>query len=188
MSSGGGSTAGGSAREAILDTARTLFGERGYRAVTVRDIAAGAGCSPALVIKHFGSKEQLFAQTRPDDALTHEITVPRSDLGEALVFRVLMRRERGLPEPWTTLAHNVREVPDSEAARDATREQLLAWLARLMGDSTPGRRHAAVVGALMLGLAEGTRTLGLLAGPEWDFDDAVRHYGAIVQAEIDRVP
>lgn len=177
-----------SAREAILAAAHGLFGARGYRTVTVREIAAAAGCSPALVIKHFGSKEQLFAQTRPDDALTHAITAPRSELGEALVFRVLMRRERGLPEPWTTMSRNVRELPDSEAARDATREQLLAWMADLMGDTSPGRRHAEVVCALMLGLAEGTRTLGLLAAPGWHFDDAVRHYGAIVQAEIDRVP
>ena len=177
-----------SSRDTILEAARALFGQRGYRAVTVRDIAAEAECSPALVIKHFGSKEKLFAQTRPDDAFTRELSVPRSELGEALVFRVLMRRERGLPEPWSTIPQNVRDLPDPAAAADAAREQALAWLAERMGDTTPGRRHAAVVCSLMLGLAEGARTLGLFAGPEWEFDDAVRRYGAIVQAEVDACP
>lgn len=38
-----------------------LFAERGYAGVTVRQIAAAAGVSPALVIHHYGSKEQLRA-------------------------------------------------------------------------------------------------------------------------------
>ena len=38
-----------------------LFAERGYAGVTVRQIAAGAGVSPALVIHHYGSKENLRA-------------------------------------------------------------------------------------------------------------------------------
>lgn len=174
-----------SSREAILDAARTLFAERGYRGVTVRDIAAAAACSPALVMKHFGSKAELFAQTRPEDALTHELRVPRAELGEALVFRVLMRRERSLPDPWLALTRNVREAPDPDAARAEGSATILRWAAELIGDTTPGSRHAAVVCALMIGLAESVRTLDLLA-PRWTFDDAVRHYGALVQAEIDR--
>jgi AcrR family transcriptional regulator len=38
-----------------------LFAEQGYAAVTVRQIAAAAGVSPAPVIHHYGSKEQLRA-------------------------------------------------------------------------------------------------------------------------------
>lgn len=37
----------------------TLFAERGYADVTIRQIAAAAGVSPALVIHHYGSKEKL---------------------------------------------------------------------------------------------------------------------------------
>ncbi len=43
----------------IRDTAAGLFAERGVAGVTIRDIAAAAGVSPALVIHHFGSKEGL---------------------------------------------------------------------------------------------------------------------------------
>lgn len=43
----------------IRDSAMALFAERGFAAVTVRQIAATAGASPALVIHHFGSKDGL---------------------------------------------------------------------------------------------------------------------------------
>jgi len=55
----------GSAREdltaaaAIRIAAMELFAERGYAAVTVRQIASSAGVSAALVIHHYGSKENL---------------------------------------------------------------------------------------------------------------------------------
>jgi TetR/AcrR family transcriptional regulator, regulator of cefoperazone and chloramphenicol sensitivity len=47
------------AAAAIRIAAMELFAERGYAGVTVRQIAAVAGVSPALVIHHYGSKEKL---------------------------------------------------------------------------------------------------------------------------------
>ena len=46
-------------REQILEVARDAFRRRGYRATTL-DVAEAAGVSETLVIKHFGSKEELF--------------------------------------------------------------------------------------------------------------------------------
>lgn len=43
----------------LRDAAVRLFGERGFARTSVRDIAAAAGVSPALVIHHFGSKDGL---------------------------------------------------------------------------------------------------------------------------------
>jgi AcrR family transcriptional regulator len=43
----------------IRDAAIALFGARGFDRTSVREIAAEAGVSPALVIHHFGSKEAL---------------------------------------------------------------------------------------------------------------------------------
>jgi AcrR family transcriptional regulator len=43
----------------IRDAAIQLFGEAGVAATSVRAVAAAAGVSPALVIHHFGSKDQL---------------------------------------------------------------------------------------------------------------------------------
>jgi AcrR family transcriptional regulator len=169
--------------EAILRSAAHLFGERGYRAVTVRDIAAEAGVSAALVIKLFLSKEKLYAAARPDESMLAELDVPTSELGRALVFRVLIRRERGLQEPWATIPIAVLDSPNPDASRADIRERYLAAIARLIGDGSADRHFASTVTALMIGFGESLRTLGVFDG--WDFDDLVSHYGAIVQAQVD---
>ncbi|MGH3596011.1 MAG: TetR/AcrR family transcriptional regulator [Mycobacterium sp.] len=47
------------ARARIRDEALRLFAERGPDAVTMRDIATAAGVSPALLVRHYGSKDGL---------------------------------------------------------------------------------------------------------------------------------
>jgi AcrR family transcriptional regulator len=47
---------------AILDAAEKLFAARGFTAVSVRDIAAEAGVSHALVHRYLGSKQQLYRE------------------------------------------------------------------------------------------------------------------------------
>jgi AcrR family transcriptional regulator len=169
--------------DAIFRAAGHLFGERGYRAVTVRDIAAEAGVSAALVMKLFRSKEKLYAAVQPDESLLAELQVPTAELGRALVFRLLMRRERGAQEPWAIIPFAVLDSPDPDAARADIRERYVGAIAHLIGDTTPDRRYASTVTALMTGFGETVRTLGLFDG--WDFDELVAHYGAIVQAQID---
>src|ERR1700712_4808730 len=46
---------------AILKAARDLFAEKGFERTTIRGVAGAAGVDPALVMQHFGSKENLFA-------------------------------------------------------------------------------------------------------------------------------
>ncbi len=54
---------GDATRERILDAAESLFGERTFDTVSLRDITEQAGVTLALASYHFGSKENLFAQT-----------------------------------------------------------------------------------------------------------------------------
>ena len=49
-------------RAAILAAAQKLFAGQGYELTTVRDIAAIADIDPAMVIRYFGSKDELFAR------------------------------------------------------------------------------------------------------------------------------
>jgi AcrR family transcriptional regulator len=49
-------------RDAILDSARRLFAERGYDRTSLRAIARDAGVDPALVAHFFGSKQRLFVE------------------------------------------------------------------------------------------------------------------------------
>ncbi|MCP4575100.1 MAG: CerR family C-terminal domain-containing protein [Deltaproteobacteria bacterium] len=49
-------------RERILDEAEALFAERGYYAVTVREITQAAHCNLASVNYHFGNKQNLYLE------------------------------------------------------------------------------------------------------------------------------
>ncbi|MFJ8827882.1 TetR/AcrR family transcriptional regulator [Streptomyces sp. NPDC102467] len=46
--------------ERILAAARALFTESGFDRTTIRAVAARAEVDPALVMQHFGSKDELF--------------------------------------------------------------------------------------------------------------------------------
>jgi AcrR family transcriptional regulator len=67
----------------ILDAARRSFATRGYAHSGMRDIAAAAGITPALVVRYFGSKEQLF------------VAAIDADLGVAPFFELGPRAELG---------------------------------------------------------------------------------------------
>ncbi|MDQ0674720.1 AcrR family transcriptional regulator [Pseudarthrobacter siccitolerans] len=163
---------------------RQLEGQVLHRVITDKasGSAADAGVSASLVKKLFLSKEKLFAAVQPEESLLAEVNVPTLELGIALVFRVLMRQERGMQEPWATIPLAVLNSPNPEAARTEIRERYLDAIAQLIGDTTPDRRFASTVTALMTGFGGTMRTLGLFDG--WDLDELVEQYGAIVQTQI----
>ncbi|MDT5208004.1 MAG: hypothetical protein QOF67_419, partial [Mycobacterium sp.] len=45
----------------ILAAARQRFAESGFERATIRAIAADANIDPSMVMRYFGSKDQLFA-------------------------------------------------------------------------------------------------------------------------------
>ncbi|UCE83002.1 MAG: CerR family C-terminal domain-containing protein [Deltaproteobacteria bacterium] len=49
-------------KERILDSAETLFAQKGFRAVSVREITSAARCNLAAVNYHFGNKESLYLE------------------------------------------------------------------------------------------------------------------------------
>jgi AcrR family transcriptional regulator len=74
------------AKANIRNAALRLFAERGHDAVTVREIAAAAGVSPALVVHHFGSKDGLRAavDAYAGQAFDALFEMDEHDLAEAL--------------------------------------------------------------------------------------------------------
>lgn len=60
--------------ERLMQAAAHAFADKGFHATTTRDIASGAGLSPAGVYVHFGSKEELLfnlSRTGHESALRH---------------------------------------------------------------------------------------------------------------------
>ncbi|MDT7846743.1 TetR/AcrR family transcriptional regulator [Streptomyces justiciae] len=81
-------------RDRVLQAARTRFAERSFATTTVRAIAAAAGVNPALVLRLFGSKRELFLATlhlptRLRDDMAELVGSDPDDLGERLVRRYL---------------------------------------------------------------------------------------------------
>ncbi|GAB1542826.1 hypothetical protein NUACC21_55000 [Scytonema sp. NUACC21] len=69
-------------RDRILDTAESLFRDRGYTAVTMRDIAKAVGMRQASLYYHFPSKEELFVSVRERMFERHQVGLENA-LGRA---------------------------------------------------------------------------------------------------------
>ncbi|MFD1814341.1 TetR/AcrR family transcriptional regulator [Rhodococcus gannanensis] len=54
-------------RARLVESARTLFGERGYAGVTVDDIASDVGCSRATFYLHFPAKVDVLRALTDED-------------------------------------------------------------------------------------------------------------------------
>jgi AcrR family transcriptional regulator len=103
-------------RQAILSAARELFSQDSYDRVTVRKIAAKAGIDAALVIRYFGSKEELFLR-----ALTSVGVCPStvfegktSTLGERLLKTQVPEWDK--QDPNSPLLIIMRALSNPEAA------------------------------------------------------------------------
>lgn len=70
-------------RRKILDSAVTLFRERGFEAATLRDIARGAGLSTGALFANFSDKNQIFI-TVVEDENARVIRVMREAYDEKL--------------------------------------------------------------------------------------------------------
>lgn len=90
------------ARARIRDEALRLFAERGTDAVTMRDIAAAASVSPALLVRHYRSKDGLVAAVDDHVVATFEavlaaLTQPANRLGPPAIPTLLDALASHLP-------------------------------------------------------------------------------------------
>jgi AcrR family transcriptional regulator len=79
------------AREAIAATARRLFAERGFDAVTVAEVAAAADVSEKTVFNHFPTKEDLAFAGREQGLIRLVADITERPAGTSVldVFRAL---------------------------------------------------------------------------------------------------
>jgi TetR/AcrR family transcriptional regulator, repressor for neighboring sulfatase len=74
---------------AMLDAAERLFSERGFTAVSVRDIAREAGVSHALVHRYLGSKEEIYrAVLKRNEDVIRDAAGDTEDLDAALSLMI----------------------------------------------------------------------------------------------------
>lgn len=74
-------------QERILDTAASLFGAKGFYAVSTTDIAREAGVNKALIFYYFSSKEDLY----------HAVIKSRLEIFKRRIEELSENTEPGLP-------------------------------------------------------------------------------------------
>lgn len=186
---GDAAASGPSTRDTIVDAARRLFAERGYTATTIKDVAESAGYSPAMVMKMMGSKAELYRAAAP--SLPSAADEPHVCADEApgyrLVRNIVERRDADASEPWVMMPLLIHEAPDRVAAQADARDRYIRGIAAKIGDTTDEKLPTQMVVAVLLGLATGIRTVGILSADAIDSDALVRRYGAVVQSIIDGI-
>ncbi len=87
-------------RQRIIESARQLFVTHGYRATSLRDIAAAASVSHPGLLGHFASKDELLAEVvagfEADNEKAFDLVAAAAEPGE-LVFADVARRNARTP-------------------------------------------------------------------------------------------
>jgi len=141
-------------RAGILRSARELFARVGYEHAGVREIATLAGVNAALVIRYFGSKEELFAEAMASGfGVANLIAGERFAFGERLARYLFQKAELGGSfDPMLAL---LRSAPDPQAAavlRRSLGDQFIGPLAAWIG-GPDGEVRATLIAAYLTGLS-----------------------------------
>lgn len=111
-------------RAAILAAAQRLFVERGYRGISMREIAEAVGMTKAALYYHFRDKEQLFVALLQNVLSDLSTLIAESRAGDAAcqtqIERVVMRIMLLPPEERASLRLASQELGNlDEATRKA---------------------------------------------------------------------
>jgi AcrR family transcriptional regulator len=167
-------------KAAIQDAARELFARRGYERTTVREIAAKAEIDPSLIIRYFGSKDDLFSLVaEPNLGLPDLSNFPTALIGETLVRHFLDQWESGSGLP---------VLLRSAASNPAAAKQLQEIFARQVfpaiaaaGSGENAAVRAGLVASQLIGLAMTRYILKLPPMVMMDQDLIVRELGRTIQ-------
>ena len=143
-------------RNRILEAARTTFAALGYEGATLRNIAAQANTNVALVIRYFGSKEDLFAVAVDFDLRLPPLhALDRDMLGELMVahFLTIWEDNRSGRELVALLRAAASHVGAKSRMQQIFHDQLLSVIETLGFPPEEARIRASLVASQMLGFA-----------------------------------
>lgn len=178
-------------RQAVLEAARERFAADGFAGASIRKIAADAGVDAALVMRFYGSKNDLFAAVMviPHDtaqALTDALDGPVEGIGERLVRAFL-----GLwtdDEAAAPMLATFRSAVTNEQAAAHLRAFIRARLLEVFVPRFPGVEdaplRATLATTMMLGVVVGRQIIGIDALTDAEFEDIVRLLAPLVQQTL----
>jgi AcrR family transcriptional regulator len=120
-------------RQALLEAARTLFGERGYAATPLDEITSAAKVTKGALYHHFGGKQELFA------AVYEQV---KREVSERAATAFLE------PDPWEDLCAGCQAMLDAHL--DPRVRRILLHDAQAVLDADTIRRVENRYGAVVL--------------------------------------
>ena len=126
---------------AILQAAERLFGEKGYRGVSIEDIAEATGVSKGLVLYHFTSKKALLEHILKDavitllikwDSIAESSESGRAKIGAAVRASFDMLSSR--PYPWRIAIFQLTFEEDMKDILTYISEESILRIDRLVKD------------------------------------------------------
>jgi AcrR family transcriptional regulator len=174
-SSEGGERKGQRTRRRILEAARGVFADLGYERATIRGIAAAAGVDKSSVIQYFGTKQNLFREA------VHW-TIPVADAIADSPEQTAENLVRGMLAAWAAdpnspMAVLLRASMTSEDAAEILRNHITSHATPTIAtaiDAPEARLRAALVGAMLMGIASQRYLLRMPDLHDVDIEEIVR--------------
>jgi AcrR family transcriptional regulator len=166
-------------RADILAAARQRFGSDGYERTTLRAVAADVGIDPALVVRYFGSKQDLFAAAAEFTLDLPDLTkVEPDDVADALLPSFFAVWEED-----TTFVALLRAAMTSPTAAETMRHVFATQVAPKLAAVTPDHpaQRAGLMGAFAIGLATTRYVLANPAVANLSHDELIRWAGPVIR-------
>lgn len=175
-------------RRAILGAATARFASDGYDNTTLRAIAADAGVDAALIIRHFGSKAELFAAAVQTGFTSIDLLgVPSDRIGREFIHRTLTPWERGETRAQEILLRTAPTHPEAAAGVQAILDrQIIPAVRQVLGDAPDSRIRAGLVQSQGLGVIMMRYLLHIEPLASMDFNQLTESVGDSIQRHLTR--
>jgi AcrR family transcriptional regulator len=165
-------------REQLLETATTVFAEKGYHATSMNDVAEAAGVTKPVLYQHFSSKRELFVEllTEIGDELretiakaTADATRPRQQIEDG--FRAYFHFVNDRTDAFRVLfGSGARRDPEFASFTRAVEASIAQTIAELIVVEGHPARYREVLAHGIVGMTEAASRHWLAHDREPDVD------------------
>ncbi|TDD80010.1 TetR/AcrR family transcriptional regulator [Actinomadura darangshiensis] len=168
----------------MLDVAERVFGERGYQATSMDEVAERCGVSKPMIYEYFGSKDGLLAacvsRSKAELLDVTQKAMAGATAPEDILWRGMVAYFRFIDEHGDSFAMLLREPmaagPDAVTAIEETRRQQSTLIAGVLATFAPSAPAATIEAytQIIMGASE-RMALWQTSRPELSAEDTARY-------------